>query len=184
MSMLKEVKGDLYANKGIVIVDIQVASHIPDRDGYWSETVNIIVAPKKGIYEVDKLQLLMEQLVPSVGYTCKDSFRGGGGNISFGKLYFDENIGLEKKYVCREIMLDDEGLLAKNLHGFIEGKCLIETRENIVLRRRTWVCLYPNVQIALQVVNDGKDKYSINRDKLLRYQGRFARLLTRLGFKP
>lgn len=185
MSMLNAVKKDLFANAGVGIVDIRIINHIPERNNYWSETVNITVAPNKGIYESAKLQELMLQLTPKVECTDKDSFYESEGYLSFGKLYFDEDIGIEKKYVRREIVITDEDLLKKNFEGFVDGKCVVEKNDNnIPLQRRTWVRLYPNVQVALVAVHTGKFMCSIDKAKLSKYKGRLARMLTRLGFKP
>lgn len=185
LSKLSKVKADLFANSSVEIVDIKIVNFIPHASGCWSEMVNITVAPKKGIYESVKLQELMLQLTPKVECTEKDGFYESEGNLSFGKLYFDEDIGIEKKYVRREIIITDEDLLKKNLEGFVDGKCVVEkTDNNIPLQRRTWVRLYPNVQVALAAVHTGKFMCSIDKSKLSKYKGRFARMLTRLGFKP
>lgn len=185
MNMLNAVKRDLFVNPSVEVVDIKVQNYLPYANGYWTETVNIVVAPKKGIYEADKLQELMMQLTPSTECTCKDDFRESETTLSFGKLYFDEDIGVEKKYLRRDLILTDEDLLKKNFEGFVDGKRVIEEgNDNLAIRRRTWVRLYPNVQVALKVVNEGKCEFSIDKSKLSRCKGRFARMLTRLGCKP
>jgi hypothetical protein len=183
--MLNAVKKDLFANPSVEVVDIRVQNHLPYADGYWTETVNIVVAPMKGIYEADKLQELMMQLTPSTQCTCKDDFRESETTLSFGKLYFDEDIGVEKRYLRRELIITDGDLLKKELKDFVDGKCVIEEgNDNIAIRRRTWVRLYPNVQVALKVVNEGECEYGIDKNKLSISKGRFARMLTRLGYKP
>lgn len=184
MSKLSELKKDLYANQGIVVVDISI-----NRNGVGSyhetrwEAVDIIVAPKKGVYEVDKLQALMEQLTPSVKCSYSDSFSEGSHSMSFGRLYFDETIGTEKQHLRREITLTDEDFLSRGLEGFVDGKRIVEEEKNVTLQRRTWVSLYPNVKIALGAAQDGIDTYSITQEKLAKSKGRIARLLTRLGCK-
>lgn len=184
MSMLSEVKKDLYANKNIAVVDISI-----DRSGAGSyfekrwETVDIVVAPKKGIYEADKLQALMEQLTPSVRCSDSDSFSEGSHAMSFGKLYFDEVIGTEKRNIHREIILTDEDFLSKGLEGFVDGKRIIKEEKTVMLERRTWVRLYPNLKIALEAVHNGTDRFHIDMEKLAKSKGRFASLLARLGYK-
>lgn len=184
MSMLNAVKKDLFANPSVEIVDIKIENHLPYAAGYWTETVNIVVAPKKGVYDADKLQELMLQLTPSTGCTSKDDFRESETTLSFGRLYFDESIGVEKRYLRRELVLTDEDLLKKEFEGFVDGKRVMEEGDdNIAIMRRTWVRLYPNVQVALKVVAEGEHEYSIDKSKLSRCKGRLARMLTRLGFK-
>lgn len=176
MSKLEEVRKALFGNAAIVVIDIQTNKFDPDRSGYHQETVDFTVAPKKGIYDADKLQELMMKLVPGVSLTCKDDFRSSGESMQFGKLYFDENIGEEK--MRREITITDKTLLSNPPAGFENGKKIIE--QTSVLERRTWVRLYPNARIALKATQEGEHEYSIEFDKL-RPGERFVRILHRLG---
>lgn len=186
MSLVKQVLEDVYANRDIVVVDVKIRNFIPERDGYWSETVDIVVAPKRGIYNGKELNHLLNRLTKA-NWTSRDEFNEIGPNtasMSFGKLYFDENIGLENAYIRRDIALTEEDLLAKDFKGFQEGKLTIEEKKKIPLTRRTWLRLYPNVNIALRAVNEGENVYSIDV-KLLNKEkgGRCVRLLARLGIR-
>lgn len=181
MSKLTEIKKDLYANSDIIVVGIKIINNIPKRD-CWSETVNIVVAPKEGVYEADKLQLLMEELVLSVKRCDQDRFYGEGGPLSIGVLYFDEEIGTETNYACREIVLTDNELLARDFDEFVDGKQLTKTASSTyIFRRRTWVRLYPDLQIALQVIRNGKNEYRIEKEKMIKHRDLLSRVISNLS---
>jgi len=174
-SKTSHVQEALKANKDIEIVEIQESNYLPGKNGF-SHTFDIYVAPKQGIYDAEKLQALMEALVPDLEPTMSDRFWESDSQMSFGKLYFDETIGTE--HTRREITLTDAGL--QSTEGFVEGKKVIESTQD--LRRRTWVRLYPNVQIAAFAV-DGQDQWSIDKKDLIKYQGTFTRLMNRFFAK-
>lgn len=175
MSKLQIVRKALFSNADITVIDIKTENYLPYDHNGWSETISIVVAPKKGIYDPGKLQELMLQLIQGLEPTCKDDFHSCGKDIRFGRLYFDETIGEEK--IHREVVIADNDLLLKPLDGFTEGKCV--TDETHELRRRTWVRLYPNGRIAVQAAM-GANEYGIDVCQL-RPGEHFIRLLHRLG---
>jgi len=176
MSKMLVVRNALFSNPNIVVIDIQANCFIPSYYcSSWSETVSFVVAPKKGVYDREKLQEMMLQLVPGLEPDAKDDFYAWDTGMKFGKLYFDEQIGEEK--IRREIVITDESLLAKPPEEFFGGKRVIETTK--ILQRRSWVYLYPNAKIALGAVHEGKNQYQIDLSELK--PERFARLLYRLG---
>ncbi len=169
MSKLSTVKKALEENQKIVIVAVEDQNYLPYRDGYWSHTVNICIAPKSGMYEASDLQELMMSLVPTLKFTCKDDFRDGRDELEYGKLYFDETIGTE--VIRRELTLTEEDATCKE---FTDGKLIIEETRNI--ERRTWVRLYPDEKIAAKAL-EGFDEYRISRDKLEKSKGVFRRIV-------
>jgi hypothetical protein len=133
---------------------------------YW-------VAPKDGLYTAEELQDFMMGLVPEgLQPTCKDDFRQYDKNsyLSFGKLYFDEKVGEERRITKRILTLTDEELL--NVAGFVKGEQTIDKDVTQEYTRRTWVRPFPNESFARDVL-DGKLEYSEYQAKpsdLKRYQ--------------
>lgn len=180
MDKLTTVRDALEANPDIVIVDVRDYNYIPERDGYWSHTVDFIVAPKKGIYSADKLQELMITLVPALNPTTTDKFRQWDWEMAFGKLYFDEEVGTEEIAINRKITLTDEKLFS--MEGFQNGQRTIEVHKKEPLRRRTWVRLYPNVEIALLALK-GIHEHNIPPNELRKWKysrGGIPRLLQKV----
>lgn len=175
MSKLTLVRKALQENPDISIVDAPERNYLPYKDGYWSHTVDFHVAPKTGvIYTAKELQALMMSLIPGLEPTCRDDFREWEREIDFGKLYFDEVIGVED--IRREIVLTDEDMFLSA--GFVEGKQIIEKRIDVM--RRTWVRLFPNAQIAAAALR-GENEYRISKAKFVKHRGIFARLASTLS---
>lgn len=171
MSKLTQVRKALQENPTITIVGAPEISYLPDRNGFWSHTIDFHVAPKKGgLYTVEELQALMMSLIPGLEPTSKQDFREWSREMDFGRLYFDEDIGMEA--VRREITLTDEDMFSSS--GFVDGKLVIEYTEKV--RRRTWVGLFPNTQIAAAALK-GKNKYLISKSEFAKYRGIVARLV-------
>ncbi len=179
MNAFKKVLNDLYANQEITVVDIQTTHFDLFCSDLCAEAIKIVVAPKKGLYTAVELQELMLHLTKQTPST-KDSFTDYENRMEFGKLYFDEKIGVRKTRT--ETVITDDSILAKNPEGFEQGRRIAEYERE--LTRRTWVYLYPNVQIALRAVHDGEDIFGIDRIDLDRFRGRTARLIVRLEFQP
>jgi len=186
MSKLTQVKAALYRNPKVGIVDVKTSPFkpAPPWGGLWSETYDIFVAPRKGIYTAAELQAMLVSLVPDIEPNASDSFEDSfagfdsHGSLQLGKLYFDEEIGVMK--TRDEVELTDEDLLGSPPQGFVGGKRVSESETPLL--RRTWVRLYPNVRHALTAAQEGKNEYTIPfRD--LRPGERLARLLARMGFR-
>ena len=164
MSKLTQVRTALEDNPGIAIVGAPECNHLPNRVSYWSHTVDFHVAPKTGgVYTAGELQALMMSLVPELEPNQKDDFWESDLAMQLGKLYFDEEIGTE--VVRREIVLSDEDMFSSP--GFVDGKCTIQRTERV--QRRTWVRLFPNIQIATAAL-EGADGLSISKSRLSRYR--------------
>jgi hypothetical protein len=170
MTKLRQVLRALENSQDITIIRTEERNHLPNKYMGWSHTVDFIVAPKTtGVYSASKLQSLMMSLVPGLEPSTFDIFNDLGADLRFGKLYFDEEIGT--LHVRREALLTDEDLFA--FDGFVEGKKVIESDD--VLKRRIWVRLYPDVQIATDAQRDGNE-YMIKKNELPRYRGILSRL--------
>jgi|SRR3989344_6426080 len=164
MSKLTVVRNSLEANPDVVIVRVNDIKYFPNRDGFWSQKVDYIVAPRKGLYTPDELQSFMMSLVPDgLVPTSVDSFQEYGNTLRFGVLYFDEKVGKEE----RTLTLTDDELLNANIPHFGNGKKITED-----LLRRTWVRPYPNEAFARDVV-DGRlefKRYETNSETLQKYE--------------
>lgn len=171
MSKLTQVRKALQENPNVTIVGALEKNHLPYRDGYWSHTIDFYVTPKGGVYTTKELQALMMSLVPGLVPTCRDDFYELGGGMKFGKLYFDEDIGIEAVY--HKITLIDEDMFSSR--GFVDGKRVIERTEKV--QRRTWVRLFPNTQIAVAVLEGKNEAYSISESELAKHCRVVARLV-------
>ncbi|MBP9782381.1 MAG: hypothetical protein KBC50_01465 [Candidatus Pacebacteria bacterium] len=160
MSKLTHVREALKNNLNITIVAALEQNYLPSKSGYWSHTVDFYVAPKNGcVSTANELQALMMSLVPGLELSCKDNFTESDIEIKFGKLYFDEYIGTRASRL--EIILTDSDMFSTK--GFVDGKYLVEKSQKV--ERRTWVSLFPSVQIATAAL-EGKNQYSISKSQL------------------
>lgn len=171
MSKLTHIRKALQNNPNIKIVSAPERNYLPNRDGFWSHTVDFYVAPTGGVYTAKELQELMISVIPELAPTCKDDCRDWGHELQFGRLYFDEDIGTE--IIRREIVLTDEDMFTCG--GCIDGKRIIEGSEKV--RRRTWVRVFPNVKIAEEALT-GKNEYRISKNELSRHRSIFTRFFS------
>jgi hypothetical protein len=169
MSKLSQVKKALQNNPDITIVATKEINHLPDKDGFFSHTVDFYVAPKNGtVSTAEELQALMMSLVPEIKPSSIDKFRDLSDSIELGKLYFDECIGIKNV----KIVLTDEDMF--NVGSFVDGK--LDRTEKI--ERRVWVRLYPNIQIA-SLAERGECKWAIGKNKILpKPKGFLSKFLT------
>ncbi|MDB5225535.1 MAG: hypothetical protein JWL87_487 [Candidatus Adlerbacteria bacterium] len=167
MSKLASVRAALQGNTNIQIVAVNELNHFPHRDGFWTHTVDFIVAPNQGIYTGPELQAFMDSLLPGLEATCVDRFHEWDTSMRFGKLYFDEDIGSET--TRREITLFETDFLPVGVVQ--DGKAVFEETEKI--QRRTWVSLYPDQEIAMA---RARYAYDIPRTDLLQFQRRGKKL--------
>jgi hypothetical protein len=185
MSKIGQVKKDLFARQDIVIVDIKQKTYPLSGVGGWNETFDFFIAPMKGVYEATALQKLMLGLI-TLEPTCMDSFCSLTTALSFGKLYFDEEIGQITLVGEETLTITDEDYASRMAEEvkkaeYVEGRRKVESITK--LHRRTWVRLYPNVRIALTAAHEGKNEYSILATELQESKRPIARLLARLGIR-
>ena len=158
MSKLEIVRKALEENPLIIIAGVEDRNYLPGKSGYWSHTINFFIAPKNPIYSIRRLQEFLSNLIPVslVIPTQDDEFRDEGPFLSFGKLYYDEDIGTET--IQHEIKLTEEGLIPPE--KLENGKLVLNRTERI--QRRTWVSLYPNFDLAKNAI-DGLHEYRIEK---------------------
>ncbi len=147
MSKLAVVRQSLERTPGATLVGARERHH----SSCWDHTVDFLVAPTKGLYTAEKLQAFMMGLIPEgLAPTCKDDFYRSGKESSlnrylhFGRLYFDECIGLE-------------------------GEPLAAGRNN----RRIWVSPFPSESYArdiLEGILPPQAYYSISPRERWQYQ--------------
>ena len=133
----------------------------------------------------------MESLIP-LEVTQKDDFwrpqyRMPLFSMELGMLYFDEVLGIRTQEITETIEAFD--LHALELSGFIVGDRKINRRDNIT--RRTWVRLYPAMEIAQAVARAYKKQpekdwgtlfgYMIDSDDLLKYFPELYKQFERVG---
>jgi len=160
MSKLKEIMKKLQENKEITVIDIETKNYHPERDGFWSETCNIIIAPNTSIFDAKKLQEFMMNLVPTLEPTQVSEFYSYPSELYFGKLFFDEDIGNERVIKIFTITDEDYRQRADFTMGELKrGKHIIDRTKS--LRRRTWVNPYPCREIA-RSAKQGSNVYWIN----------------------
>ena len=179
MSKLSLVRQALEHNPRVLIGKVMEKNHLPRRDGYWSHTVDFLVAPHGGLYTAAELQEFMMSLVPQgLETTCLDSFHDYPdlSAMNFGKLYFDEDIGNEE--ITRVCTITDPDLL--NEGGFVNGKRTIQ--EEKPYQRRTWIRPFPNLKIIKDAL-EGKlrSEYYIDREDLERYKSKSPKPVS-IGF--
>ena len=114
-SKLSIVREALKNDREVVVLG--ETSETPDA-GEWAELVNMIVAPRQPLRAADLLQYFMKELIAGLEPDQSDRFFVANFSMSFGKLYFDEQIS---------------GTLASHVRS--RG-------------RRIWVSVYPNVLVA------------------------------------
>lgn len=144
-SVLDQVRAQLLARS-----DVYFAGEIPGSGGGWTETVDIIVAPVKPIYDFVKLNKFMEGLISGIKTSAKDSatdYMDGG--IHFGKLYFDEKLGVSESEVITRITAIEPEALQNAGVKIGESRSTHENR----LERRTWVTPYPDIEVAKLVAD-------------------------------
>jgi hypothetical protein len=166
---LATVRNALVADPNIVIVNVDERNYLPDRDGYFSHTVDYWIAPKGGLYTAKKLQRFMMSLVQGLKPTMIDDFRESPGRLSYGKLYFDEKIGEERTITERIFTLTDPEL--KSADGCVDGHKTIDEDVTRELNRRIWVRPFPDENVARDTMG-GKLKweYWIDSEDLRKYQ--------------
>lgn len=137
---------DQLSTRGDVFVAGEIILSGPNSNfGGWIETVGIIVAPQKPNYDIRSLNNWMDGLISGIKPSARDeAYPYGDDGIHLGKLYFDENLGVMKETVIREVTpvhLDD--LLRT---GVKPGGSTTSTERS--LQRRTWVRPYPDPMVA------------------------------------
>lgn len=172
LNKLTKIKRALNDNNDVVIVNVEEKIYLPERNGYWSHTVDFRIAPKKGLYDEKDLQNFMIKLIPDLQPGSKDDFSEDPYKIKLGKLYFDEKIGEEKVITKRIITLTDEQLFNFGV-GFSEGKKTIEIEEVFDYQRRVLIKIYPNERFARDLLNGKLPSicdFSVEKELLQKYK--------------
>lgn len=196
MSKLQIVKQALESNPNVVIVNVDEQNYLPDRNGYFSHTLDYWVAPRRALYTAPELQTFMTGLIPNLVSTQMDSFHqyDKESDLSFGVLYFDEKIGEERTITRRVITLDEKDLLRTMerytpksdetvTRDVLSGKQTIEKDVREDYLRRTWVRLFPSQEIARDILSEKLDsEFSISPKNLRKYQpSPLQRLVNRIS---
>lgn len=155
MSKYHTIRTALYDNHAVVIARESTQAHFPRREHGWTERVNFLVAPKVALYDADDLEKLMHQLVPGLEPTIFESFQIKQKRLEFGRLYFDEVIGYEKR--VQEHTMTDPDYTNEKAPAILKSPGSIGfLKEEIALehQRRTMVWLFPCEQLA-RAIADG-----------------------------
>jgi len=157
MSKLEYVLQALKENSNILIVGIKEQTLVSPYNDSWNHTVACFVAPKLSLSTAKELQQLMVSLIPNLQPNCQDNFREGSREMEFGKLYFDETIGVKTTH--REITITDSQVSLPI--NFVDGKLVID--ETTEIKRRIWVKLYPTTTIATNAYLNGVNEHYISK---------------------
>ncbi len=191
MSKLTIVRKSLETNPKIIVVHISETIDLPGRNGFCLPSdsrhyVNYWIAPKNGLYTADELQTFMMGLVPGLTPTEKEDFiqYDKNSDLKFGRLYFAEKIGEERRITKRIITLTDEmfcvDVIDKDLikehmrecFGLVDGKRTIDEEVTKEYMRGIWVSPFPNEAFARDVLNEKLEgyPYQVKPGDLRRYQ--------------
>lgn len=182
MSKLSIVQKALETNTEAIIVNTQEGNYSSGKIGFFCNTVDYWIAPKKGLYEAEKLQKFMIGLIPNLKPDQQDNFRQDNkrGYLELGKLYFDEKIGKEKTNVERIFHVNGKDKENFNLPESVNGKQTIKKNVNEDYKRRIWVRLFPDEAFAKDILN-GKlidSVYRVKSSDLKKYKpGLIQRLI-------
>ncbi len=165
MSKLKQVVVALRKNLVITIVGTTEKRYLPEKKITWDQTIDFHVAPKTGVYSVEKLQSLMMSLVPGLKPTDEKVFLNGCySEIVFGRLCFEED--LDTEVMRQEIVLTGDSIFS--IDGFVNGEQEVSHVEKGI-HRQIRVRLFPNLQVAkLSLV--GKYECEISKQELEQYR--------------
>ena len=114
------------------------------------------VAPKDGLYEVDKLNKFMKSLIPEIKDKSFSDFKSYSSGLSCGSIYFREKIG-EKKIIFT--FNDDEVFNSLEPNELdTSGKAIIDCYQSSgkirqviksqTCTKRTTICVYPNYELS------------------------------------
>lgn len=171
VNKLSRVRASLLSNPNIQVVADLDRVHLPQPDGHWSHRVDIYVAPKENLFRVDELQDLMLSLFPDPDLKPDfvDNFRESDLRLGFGLLYFDEPIGSGRIFAQTYLHVTDSDLILPT--SFVNGKLASSNIDQIELRRRTLVRLFPNVYLATSIAAKTITKeFSISKSDLEGYR--------------
>jgi len=160
MNKLRTVREYLKTNPDVIIVK-DFESNFLEKNSYCCKygdyNVDLYVAPKNGLYTAEELQEFMMGLIPDgLMPTHKRDFSLKRPDITstrylqHGYLYFDEEIGKERKIVQRDQIITHEDLM--NSEGFFDGKREICNDISKTLMLRTAVKPFVNEAYALDVL--------------------------------
>lgn len=151
-SKLVVVREQLHSNPQLFYAG-EVFKHPPAGSGigYWTETVGIVVAPIKPIFDIKRLNDFMDGLIVGVETSARDAAtpQDDEGGIHLGRLYYDEPIGTRKQEITTLVISVDSEALQRA--GVAIGESHRTVDEEI--RRRTWVRVYPDT-LSAQTIFD------------------------------
>jgi len=122
-------------------------NYLPDKNGYWSQTVAFHLAPLKRMTG-EQLDEFAKSLIPELDTTSFDKHDRSGRPAL---LYYDEVIGTNHTKVQREYTLkepDTMTLKMTDAKDAKDGKWSNESDVTVDLRRRTWIYVYPDRNTA------------------------------------
>ncbi|OGK27532.1 hypothetical protein A3G67_02950 [Candidatus Roizmanbacteria bacterium RIFCSPLOWO2_12_FULL_40_12] len=110
--------------------------------GYSVQTVDIIVAPKKPLFDPKKLNKFMRRLLPEMPPYMSDGARYNGGTygLSLGRMTYQEHLGTWTFKADQTVTVENEDELKDS--GLTVGDATITKAED--LSRRIWVRVYPD----------------------------------------
>ncbi|MBI2668293.1 hypothetical protein HYX14_00460 [Candidatus Woesearchaeota archaeon] len=187
MSLLADIRKTIQENPEVVLVhEREKPDNLPDKlstlysfpvlidsddptnrslDNPVLHSVILYVASARPLYDLGKLNSLLDRLVPNYQCTKSEHFlryeNVDEQTLRVGWLMYHEPIAIAHRSVTQRIELQEEGLPSGVLErltreGFQQEKTWVEKSE---YRRRTKVYLYPDEDVARQVVDQNSSMF-------------------------
>jgi hypothetical protein len=137
MSVVSQIEQALALRVDISLVGVSEVKRFPEKQGPWSYLVDFYVAPRRGAYDVETLQMYLQSIIPNIEPCCQSRFEYVGVMLSCGMICYSEVVGTER--FIREFSFTDES-------GVNEALCTHSVKANLL--RRVALRMYPSVLIA------------------------------------
>lgn len=136
------VREQLQANPNVYFAgEIHCYHSGAPENSYWTETVDLIVAPTIPQFDADELNVFMNSLITDVELSNRDSARSRfDGGLELGKLYYDETIGSISKVTLTTIETTEPEIIQRAERTVGESRSERQDK----MQRRTWVRVYPD----------------------------------------
>lgn len=162
---IHQIREQLKANPAVFFAG-EIHAYYPSAPdyGYFSEGIDILVAPMNPLFSASELNAFMNALIKNLAYTSVDqASETNQGDLRLGKLYFDEQIGEQREITFTTIITNEPETLAKA--GKEVGTVQRESVKKLL--RRTWVRVYPDRASAQAMVEyeQGRANNTVDYDE-------------------
>jgi hypothetical protein len=173
MSLLEKIDTTLRNNPYIIVVDSLRSIDVDGHHRGGREVFEYAVAPRIGMYNRDSLQDLMLKLIPGERPFFVQDFKENGDIFDCGYLMFGESAGNERISIA--FPSSESVKMKTNVHLY-DGSTNIEESNgtttitgNHEIGRTIELHLYPNEDIARDVLKEGVYGYRISKKRFIPY---------------